>query len=346
MKYFFARKVFLLIILSIFNSNATFASTVNNLSDTDLVIENELKESELKDIEFDGLIYSVDSEKRTAKVKGIKTDKSSLVDDLPSLFLQIPAINQSNTKSENNEEYKIISGDELLEWWKSNSEFSDKSKFIRISSSVSIDGISYPVESISNSCFEGCKDLSYVIIPESVKIIGSKAFYDCSSLRSVVFEGNSSLETIGISAFENSGIEFVSLPKSLSLIDKLAFANCENLKILNIESPMLTISIHAFNNCRNLSDVSIPCNFKKDNFNWSCLQLKNSNNTEFEITKASSSKFGLITQKTVGNGTIYSNHSFSPWSKVEGEQMKMRKCEFCNFVDIVSSSKFKGVINI
>ena len=298
---------------------------------------------DLATIEQDGVVYSIDKKNKVAEAKGIKLILNSPSDDSSSLILKVPVSYKSD---ESNEEWKSFSGEELMEWWKSNSDFSDQSGILRIANSVTFNDEVYPVESIANSCFEGCNDLEYVIIPDSVKKICTKAFADCSSLKSVIFEGISSLETIESSAFENSGIEFISLPKSLLLIDKLAFSNCKNLKILNIESPSLSVNIHAFNNCKNLSDLSIPCNFPKEKFRYSCLQLKNSNENKFEIFKKFYSKFGLIMEKKIGNGNLHVNHLFSNWTKVDNESKKMRKCELCNLVDLVSDNSFKGVVEI
>jgi len=298
---------------------------------------------DLVTVEQNGVIYSIDKKNKVAEVKGIKLLLNSPSDDSPSLTLKMP---MSSKSEENDEEWKSVSGEDLMEWWKSNNDFNDKSGIIRIANSVTFDNVSYPVESIANSCFEGCNDLEYVIIPDSVKKISTKAFADCLFLKSVIFEGTSSLETIESSAFENSGIEFISLPKSLLLIDKLAFSNCKNLRILNIESPSLSVSVHAFNNCKNLSDMSIPCNFPKEKFNCSCLQLKNSDKNKFDVIERSYSKFGLMIEKKVGNGNVTINHLFSNWTKIDNEPKKMRKCKICNFVDLAFDNSFKGVVEI
>jgi hypothetical protein len=75
--------------------------------------------------------------------------------------------------------------------------------------------------------------LTEVVIPAEidgklVTAIASKAFYNCSEMKSVVLpEG---LLSIGQSAFRNCGLESVRIPSTVAVIDYIAFENCQNLK--------------------------------------------------------------------------------------------------------------------
>lgn len=116
---------------------------------------------------------------------------------------------------------------------------------------------------------------SALIIPESVTIIaegafyesglinlifasGSKlkeisknAFYNCTNLSSVVFNGNSALTKIGESAFEecSSFKIFTNLNANIIAIGKKAFYNCINLKKIDINtSKLLEIGSESFHN--------------------------------------------------------------------------------------------------
>ena len=69
------------------------------------------------------------------------------------------------------------------------------------------------VTTIGEGAFEGCYDLTSVIIPDSVVTIGKNAFIRCSSLYSVTFGSN--VETIGEGAFsECYGLSSVVIPNS------------------------------------------------------------------------------------------------------------------------------------
>ena len=60
--------------------------------------------------------------------------------------------------------------------------------------------IPYGTEVIRRDQFRG-KQYSYVFIPQSVVTIQKGAFYNCTDLRTVVFEEKSKLQTIGEEAF-------------------------------------------------------------------------------------------------------------------------------------------------
>ena len=63
-----------------------------------------------------------------------------------------------------------------------------------------------PVKHIDRSAFEGCEELTNIIIPEGVETIDNYAFKDCSKL------------------------ETISLPNSITEIDSGAFDNCTSLQ--------------------------------------------------------------------------------------------------------------------
>ena len=70
------------------------------------------------------------------------------------------------------------------------------------------------------------------MLPGSVRIIHEKAFSDCENLKEMILpEG---VEQIGIAAFENTGLEKLSLPDSLTFIADLAFAGCEYITWLRL----------------------------------------------------------------------------------------------------------------
>ena len=220
-------------------------------------------------------------------------------------------------------------------------EFSKRT--IRIDSSVSYNGKYYSVTSIGDSCFEECSDLNSVIIPNSIETIGARAFAG-SSLKYVVFEHDSKINSIRESAFENSSIEFIVLPKSLEFVDRSAFSNCENLSILMVENPDLNVSADSFNNCKNLSHIFVPCNIKNRDIGYSGLKIGDSGN--FDIMKCSYSKFGLASQEKVASGIIHWDHEFSDWIKVKDKNSKKRTCSFCNLAEISVENYEKNIDSI
>jgi hypothetical protein len=56
------------------------------------------------------------------------------------------------------------------------------------------------LEEIAAFAFAGAK-LEMIVIPASVKVIGSRAFFRCSQLESVIFEIGSQLQEVDAQAF-------------------------------------------------------------------------------------------------------------------------------------------------
>ncbi|WP_400245552.1 leucine-rich repeat protein [Methanomethylophilus alvi] len=98
--------------------------------------------------------------------------------------------------------------------------------------------------------------LTHVTIPSTVKAIGPNAFAG-SQLKTVSFDGNSQLQSIGRSAFSNTPLESFSVPDSLISIDKGAFS-CTLLTSFSIgnNSNLESIGDFAFAGVRSLTAIS------------------------------------------------------------------------------------------
>ena len=101
------------------------------------------------------------------------------------------------------------------------------------------------LDTIGEYAFYGCTALEEVVVGEGVDFIHQNAFLDCASLKSVTFPENSTLRSIGSSAFENTGLEEIELPSSLISIYENAFYNSKLTKI-RIPSSVGTIEDNAF----------------------------------------------------------------------------------------------------
>lgn len=119
------------------------------------------------------------------------------------------------------------------------------------------------------------KNVTSVKIGNSVTVIGSRAFAECSSLTTV--EIGSSVKTIESSAFSNcDALVSVSVPNSVVDIQSLAFSSCNALKKISIPNSVTSIGERAFGYCGFLEDVTLGNSLEiigNDTFNG-CANLK------------------------------------------------------------------------
>jgi hypothetical protein len=193
----------------------------------------------------------------------------------------------------------------------------------------SIETVTLPAKltEIKDNAFLNCTSLKSISLPANLSKMGKSVFSGCTELASVTFEGNK-LTSIGVAvgtdsfifqntpslksiqipegvkfiakkAFDNSGIESVTLPTSLQTIGEGAFQNCANLKSvdipaatteigkqafygctaiknINVQFGLETISDYAFENCTSLESFIIPASVENIGMNpfVSCTGLK------------------------------------------------------------------------
>jgi len=110
---------------------------------------------------------------------------------------------------------------------------------------------------IGDYAFTQCPSLASVTIPEGVTSIGNHAFRNCSNLSSITIpEG---VTSIGEYVFDGcSGFTSISLPKSLSSIGHCAFAHCVGLSSITIPEGVTSIGDFVFDGCSGLTSITIP----------------------------------------------------------------------------------------
>lgn len=82
--------------------------------------------------------------------------------------------------------------------------------------------------------------------------IGSYAFFDCDSLKSITIPN--SVTSIGDDAFRScNGLTSITIPNSVTSIGDYAFYNCDSLTSITIPDSVTTMSASAFTGCNNLT---------------------------------------------------------------------------------------------
>lgn len=104
-----------------------------------------------------------------------------------------------------------------------------------------------PVISIGYMAFSDNNKIETLVIPATVKYIGSAAFQICDNLREVRFEENSALEEIGSGAFNGCGnLISIELPEGLEIIGNECFFGCGSLKDITIPASVTEIGYDVF----------------------------------------------------------------------------------------------------
>ena len=150
--------------------------------------------------------------------------------------------------------YNITSITDLtVEVTNGDNEYSDK---VIIPETVVYKSKVLKVTSISRYAFNGCKNLTSVVIGNNVTSIIDETFSQCSNLTSVVI-GNS-VTSIGECAFERcSNLTNVVIGNSVTSIGVGAFNYCEGLTNIEIPNSVTSIKNSAFSCCFSLTSIAI-----------------------------------------------------------------------------------------
>ena len=126
------------------------------------------------------------------------------------------------------------------------------------------------ITSIGDFAFENCSGLTSITIPDSVTSIGDHAFYNCSSLTSItVSENNKYFSSLNGVLFNKDKTELITypignerteytIPDSVTSIGNFIFYNCSSLTSITIPDSVASIGNSAFYNCSSLTNIKLP----------------------------------------------------------------------------------------
>ena len=119
----------------------------------------------------------------------------------------------------------------------------------------------YPVTKIGDRVFSNYRYLTSVQIPGTVTEIGSNAFYNCTSLKSVTIQDDkpSCVKKIGRQAFMFcSELTDIPILDSVTEIGSDAFHHCDELDTVTIPEGVTSIADGMFRYCYSLHTVTLP----------------------------------------------------------------------------------------
>lgn len=120
----------------------------------------------------------------------------------------------------------------------------------------------------------GKQSLKSVVLPDSLTVIGSNAFYGCSNLKSISLPKG--LMYMYYEAFRDCySLEAITLPASLSLFQG-AFYNCKKLSSVTLSEGIKAIDTHSFHGCTSLESIKLPESLTtiRQNAFENCISLK------------------------------------------------------------------------
>ena len=128
---------------------------------------------------------------------------------------------------------------------------------------------SIKLESLGAQAFMGCTSLESISLPKYLESFGtvmanlstvktSKAFANCTNLKTVTFASNIYITEIPVEMFMGcTSLESVEFSSKITAINDSAFKNCTSLKGITAPSALRTIGKSAFEGCTGLESFTI-----------------------------------------------------------------------------------------
>ena len=109
---------------------------------------------------------------------------------------------------------------------------------------------------IGSNAFAECRNLQEIEFPEGLEQIGKQAFFQCKALKKVTLPA--SLKRLRMSAFHAAGIQELTIRCVDLDAEDMVFALCQNLKKVELPYGMKVILYGMFMNCSGLKEIDIP----------------------------------------------------------------------------------------
>ena len=114
-----------------------------------------------------------------------------------------------------------------------------------------------PVTRIGEKCFEDHNELESVVLPETLEVIGYRAFYGCSKLSDMNIPD--ALKQTGGWAFAHTGFTSFVFPEGFDSLGYGTFYGSSKLETVILPEGVDSIGENTFRGCSKLRSVTIPC---------------------------------------------------------------------------------------
>ena len=113
------------------------------------------------------------------------------------------------------------------------------------------------LQNIGNSAFEGCSSLGSIALGAKVTSVGERAFYECRSLQSATL--GEAVTAIGAEAFYRcSQLESIAIPTGVKSLNDKTFYDCTSLAEVTLAEGVESIGDHCFTLCSSLNNITLP----------------------------------------------------------------------------------------
>ncbi len=112
------------------------------------------------------------------------------------------------------------------------------------------------LESVADDAFEGCRTMTAIVLPNSVKKIGVRAFSGCRALKSLILP--SGITSIGDGAFNGCRVlGNMELPSAITRIGESTFEGCAAITEMELPEGVTEIGSRAFADCSKLQTLRV-----------------------------------------------------------------------------------------
>ena len=176
---------------------------------------------------------------------------------------------------------------------------------------TSVDGVVYNKNKTTLICYPCGRENSQYKIPDGVKSIEQNCFSYSANLKKISIPN--SVKTIGSGAFYNTGIINLVIPDSVNLIENHAFSECKNLKTVKIGNGVT--NIECFYGCDKLESIELGNSVEYISNN---IQDGISENLKTIVLPRSLKQIGSNTFKNCYNlKDVYYSGNENDWNKIQ-----------------------------